>query len=168
MQTLKSVRQVSVGIIGTGWGVNVQVPAFRAAGWHVGALCARTAEKAQQLGQQLGIPFVTSDPLELINHPSVCVPNSPPPTKMQRNWFLRGGYLGQGWSCDGCASTTHARISVSGGAASRETCALWQTYVSRCWRGLTHAQRGKSTCLHEILPLSFVPQPHWHLQSISL
>lgn len=60
-----------VGIIGTGWGVTVQVPAFREAGWQVVALCGRTEEKTEKLGKEHSIPFTTADPQKLIEHPDV-------------------------------------------------------------------------------------------------
>jgi predicted dehydrogenase len=44
-----------VGIIGTGWGARVQVPAFRAAGLDVVAIAGRDAEKTKQLASELGV-----------------------------------------------------------------------------------------------------------------
>jgi hypothetical protein len=38
-------KLLRVGIIGTGWGVKVQVPAFRKAGWEVTALSGRDEAK---------------------------------------------------------------------------------------------------------------------------
>lgn len=40
-------RKPRVGIIGTGWGVRVQVPAFRKAGWEVTALSGRDEAKVR-------------------------------------------------------------------------------------------------------------------------
>jgi predicted dehydrogenase len=40
-------RKPRVGIIGTGWGVRVQVPAFRKAGWDVTALSGRDEAKVR-------------------------------------------------------------------------------------------------------------------------
>ncbi|HEX7153418.1 MAG TPA: Gfo/Idh/MocA family oxidoreductase [Thermoanaerobaculia bacterium] len=63
-----------VGIIGTGWGARVQVPAFREAGLEVVALAGRDAEKTQKLAQELEVtPFddwrtlVASPDLDLIS-----------------------------------------------------------------------------------------------------
>ena len=50
---------VRVGIVGTGWGVKTQVPAFRRAGLNVVALCGR--DLAKVLAEQL--------PLLLLNRP---------------------------------------------------------------------------------------------------
>ncbi len=55
-----------VGILGGGWGVRVQVPAFRAAGLEVVALQSRTPGKAERLAEERGIPFATDDPAELL------------------------------------------------------------------------------------------------------
>lgn len=60
-----------IGIIGTGWGTRVQVPAFRAAGLPVVALAARNKEKTKQQARDLGIPFATSDWRELLARPDV-------------------------------------------------------------------------------------------------
>lgn len=58
--------KLGVGILGTGWGVRVQVPAFRAAGLEVVALQSRTPGKAERLAAGLGIPFATHEPGELV------------------------------------------------------------------------------------------------------
>jgi predicted dehydrogenase len=62
---------MSIGIIGTGWGTRVQVPAFRSAGLDVVALAARDQQKTQQQAQDLGIPFATTDWRELLARPDV-------------------------------------------------------------------------------------------------
>jgi predicted dehydrogenase len=64
-------KLLRVGIIGTGWGVKVQVPAFRKAGWEVTALSGRDEAKLKQFGGELGIAFVTTDHHALITHPDV-------------------------------------------------------------------------------------------------
>jgi predicted dehydrogenase len=55
-----------IGILGTGWGVRAQVPAFRFAGWTVTALWARTAGKARAVAAELSIPFSTADVREVL------------------------------------------------------------------------------------------------------
>jgi ornithine cyclodeaminase/alanine dehydrogenase-like protein (mu-crystallin family) len=47
-----------IGIIGTGWGARVQVPAFREAGLEVVAIAAHDAEKTRRTAAELGLtPF---------------------------------------------------------------------------------------------------------------
>jgi len=47
-----------IGIIGTGWGARVQVPAFREAGLDVVAIAGHNAERTRRAAEQLGIePF---------------------------------------------------------------------------------------------------------------
>src|SRR4051794_36778630 len=47
-----------IGIIGTGWGARVQVPAFREAGLDVVAIAAHDAAKTRQAAAELGLtPF---------------------------------------------------------------------------------------------------------------
>lgn len=50
-----------IGIIGSGWGARVQVPAFRAAGLDVVALAGSQAKKTQRIAAELDIPFATGD-----------------------------------------------------------------------------------------------------------
>lgn len=44
-----------IGIIGTGWGARVQVPAFREAGLDVVAIAGRDPEKTRSVGRDLGV-----------------------------------------------------------------------------------------------------------------
>ncbi len=62
---------IGVGVIGTGWGVKTQVPAFRAAGLRVTAVWARTAEKAAAAAAELAVPCATADWEEVVGHPEV-------------------------------------------------------------------------------------------------
>jgi predicted dehydrogenase len=65
------MTRYGVGIIGTNWGVNVQLPAFRAAGFDVVALAGRQAAKTRRIAQQCGIPYATTDWNTLVNHKDV-------------------------------------------------------------------------------------------------
>ncbi len=60
-----------LGIIGVGWGARVQIPAFRAAGWEVVAICGRTAERVQRIAAEYSIPHAFTDYRLLINLPQV-------------------------------------------------------------------------------------------------
>jgi predicted dehydrogenase len=64
-------RRLRVGIFGAGWGTRVSVPAFRAAGWDVVGLWSRRRERADEEAARLEIPFATSDPAALFEHPEV-------------------------------------------------------------------------------------------------
>ena len=55
-----------IGVLGTGWGTRISVPALRAEGWHVAALWSRNAERAATQAAELGIPFATHDASALI------------------------------------------------------------------------------------------------------
>jgi predicted dehydrogenase len=52
---------MAIGIIGTGWGARVQVPAFRSAGLAVTALAGRDPDKTARIAGELGVPFATGD-----------------------------------------------------------------------------------------------------------
>ena len=55
-----------VGVIGVGFGTAVHVPAFRAEGWEISAICSRTLENVQKAAQELEIPNVFTDYRDLI------------------------------------------------------------------------------------------------------
>ena len=62
---------IRVGILGTGWGTNIQVPAFRQAGMAIAALWGRSEDKAHRVAAELSIPFATCDETVLVTHPEV-------------------------------------------------------------------------------------------------
>jgi predicted dehydrogenase len=55
-----------VGVIGVGFGVAVHIPAYRAEGFEVTAICARTPETVNQAAKDLEIPNVFTDYRDLI------------------------------------------------------------------------------------------------------
>ena len=55
-----------VGVIGVGFGVAVHIPAYRAEGFEITAICARTPEKVNQAAMDLEIPNVFTDYHDLI------------------------------------------------------------------------------------------------------
>jgi predicted dehydrogenase len=55
-----------IGVIGLGFGVAVHIPAYRAEGFEITAICARTAASANQASKDLEIPNVFTDYRELI------------------------------------------------------------------------------------------------------
>jgi predicted dehydrogenase len=55
-----------VGVIGVGFGVAVHIPAYRAEGFEVTAICARTPGKAAETAKALEIPNVFTDWRDLI------------------------------------------------------------------------------------------------------
>jgi predicted dehydrogenase len=59
-------ESLRVGVIGVGFGTAVHVPAFRAEGWEITAVCARTPGKAEATAQELGIPHAFTDYRDLI------------------------------------------------------------------------------------------------------
>ncbi|WP_322823331.1 Gfo/Idh/MocA family oxidoreductase [Chloroflexus sp.] len=60
-----------IGIIGTGWGARVQVPAFRAAGLTVTALAGSNPDKTARVAQELGAPFATANWREVLERQDV-------------------------------------------------------------------------------------------------
>jgi len=59
-------EQLRVGVIGVGFGAAVHVPAFRAEGWEISAICARTSAKVEKAASELEIPNVFTDYRDLI------------------------------------------------------------------------------------------------------
>ena len=62
---------LSVGIIGLGFGMQVYVPAFRSEGWEVKALCSRNRDKARQAAEAAGVADIHTDALELIHRDDI-------------------------------------------------------------------------------------------------
>lgn len=67
------MNPVGVGIIGTGWGTRVQVPAFRAAGLEIVALAGSQLQKTQRIAAELAIPYATGDWQSLLQDENVAV-----------------------------------------------------------------------------------------------
>jgi predicted dehydrogenase len=62
---------MTIGLIGTGWGVRVQVPVFRSVGLDVTALAGRDAAKTQKIAGDLNIKLATADWREVLQSPDV-------------------------------------------------------------------------------------------------
>lgn len=60
-----------IGIIGTGWGTRVQVPAFREAGLEIVALAGNQATKTQRIAADLDIPYATGNWVSLLHRDDV-------------------------------------------------------------------------------------------------
>ncbi|MGC8801345.1 MAG: Gfo/Idh/MocA family protein, partial [Chloroflexus sp.] len=63
--------RLMIGIIGTGWGTRVQVPAFRAAGLVVTALAGSNSAKTARIAQELDVPFATANWREVLERDDV-------------------------------------------------------------------------------------------------
>ena len=77
-----------IGVLGTGWGTRISVPALRAEGWHVAALWSRHAERARKQAAELEIPFATHDASALINRPDIDAVTIVTPTPTHRDLCL--------------------------------------------------------------------------------
>lgn len=69
-----------VGIIGTGWGCNVQVPFFRAAGLEVVAIYSRDIAKAKKVCEKLKVPHAFDSVAALCASPEVDLVSVASPT----------------------------------------------------------------------------------------
>lgn len=65
---------MKAGVIGTGWGARVQVPAFRSAGFEIAGIAGRNPEHTREVAAKLNVPAFTdwrslleSDGLQLIS-----------------------------------------------------------------------------------------------------
>lgn len=57
-------------LVGAGWGIDVQLPAFRYAGFSIAALIGRDAKKTQQIAQKHNIPIASTDLDAVLNEHS--------------------------------------------------------------------------------------------------
>ncbi len=63
---------IGVGVIGTGFGVRVQIPVWaRTPGARVVAVCSHDAARAHAVAERFGIPHATTDPRQLAQLPDV-------------------------------------------------------------------------------------------------
>ncbi len=91
---------MSIGIIGTGWGVRVQIPAFRLAGLEIAAIAGRQAEKTAKLGAELAIPLATTDWREVVAHPDVQVVSITTPPDLHLEMVLAALEAGKHVICE--------------------------------------------------------------------
>ncbi len=89
-----------VGIIGTGWGVRVQVPAFRAAGLNVVALAGSQADKTKLIAAEFGVPWATGDWRRLLERPDVALVSIVTPPKLHREMAVAALEAGKHVLCE--------------------------------------------------------------------
>ncbi|XP_066569652.1 glucose-fructose oxidoreductase domain-containing protein 2 [Amia ocellicauda] len=97
-----------VGVFGTGSTAQVLVALLRDAGFSVQAVWGRTDEEAQQLAQELAIPFCTSRTDDVLLHPDVdlvCI-NIPPP--LTRQIAVKALGIGKNVICEKAATSVDA------------------------------------------------------------
>jgi predicted dehydrogenase len=70
---LRKGYEMTVAIIGTGWGTRIQVPAFHSAGLNVVALAGRDRAKTESAAAKLGIPQAFDDWRAVLAHEDVQV-----------------------------------------------------------------------------------------------
>lgn len=75
----------NIGIIGTGWGARVQVPAFRRAGLNVIAIAGKNAEKTRETAGSLSVQSAYTDWQQLVQDPAIDLVSivTPPSTHME-------------------------------------------------------------------------------------
>ena len=89
-----------IGVLGTGWGTRISVPALRAEGWHVAALWSRNAERAEKQAAESGIPFATNDASALINRPDIDAVTIVTPTPTHHDICLEALAAGKHVLCE--------------------------------------------------------------------
>ncbi len=74
-----------IGIIGTGWGARVQVPAFRRAGLDVVGISGKTSEKTRKIASELEVSRAYDDWRELVSDEAIDLVSivTPPSTHME-------------------------------------------------------------------------------------
>mmetsp|Transcript_32282 Transcript_32282/g.72857 ORF Transcript_32282/g.72857 Transcript_32282/m.72857 type:complete len:350 (+) Transcript_32282:75-1124(+) len=103
---------VRVGIIGTGWGVNVQVPIFRAAGLEVTAIYSRDKAKAQSICEKLKIPHAFDSIGDLVGCPDVDLVSVVSPTHLHAEHSLAALRAGKHVLTDKPAGASVAEVEA--------------------------------------------------------
>jgi predicted dehydrogenase len=92
---------VTIGIVGAGFGQQVQAPAFKSlTGCEVRAVCAIRLEEAQQAAQSLGIPKATEDWRELVADPGLDALALAVPPSLQAEIALAAAQAGKHLFCE--------------------------------------------------------------------
>lgn len=89
-----------IGIIGTGWGARVQVPAFRAAGLAVTALAGSQPTKTAQIAAKLGVAWHTTDWRALLDRPDVALVSIVTPPNLHREMAIAALEAGKHVLCE--------------------------------------------------------------------
>ena len=62
---------IRIGVVGVGFGTQVQIPGFQSEGYEVVAVCARREERAREAAARFAIPHVYTDITQLLKHPGL-------------------------------------------------------------------------------------------------
>ena len=94
-------RIVTIGIVGAGFGQQVQAPAFRGLpGCEVRTICARRLEAAEKAARALGIPQATDDWRELVVDPDLDALALAVPPSLQAEIALAAAQAGKHLFCE--------------------------------------------------------------------
>jgi predicted dehydrogenase len=91
---------VRVGIIGTGWGVNIQLPIFKSQGMEVTAIYSRSLEKAQGIAEKHEIKHAFDTIEDIVNCSDVDVISVVSPTHLHQEHALAALAAGKHVLCD--------------------------------------------------------------------
>lgn len=111
--------ELGVGIIGTGWGLKVQVPQFRAGGLHVKALYSRDSVRAADLAKEHKIEFSFSDVGLLARCPEVDLVSVVGPAHLRKRQVLEVIAAGKSVIADKPMAITAGEASEMLTAATR-------------------------------------------------
>jgi predicted dehydrogenase len=115
-----------MGIIGTGWGARIQVPAFRAVGLEVVALAGSQPAKTAEIAADLGVSWHTADWRELLAHPEVAWVSIVTPPNLHQEMALAALAAGKHVLCEKptALNATEAAAMQAAAAAQPELFAL--------------------------------------------
>ena len=92
---------VTIGIVGAGFGQQVHAPAFKSLpGCELGAICASHLERARKAAQTLGIPKATDDWRELVADPDIHALALAVPPSLQAEIALAAAQAGKHLFCE--------------------------------------------------------------------
>jgi predicted dehydrogenase len=96
----EGMTRLGVGIIGTGWGVRAQTPAFRAAGLEVVALAGSQAAKTARIAADLSVPWSTGNWRELLERSDVSLVSITTPPLLHREMAIAALEAGKHVLCE--------------------------------------------------------------------
>jgi predicted dehydrogenase len=92
---LATAPALRVGVIGTGWGVKVQVPMFREAGLQVVALYSRDEKRVERLRKEMDVPHGFTDVGSLCECEEVDIVSLVCPTHLRKDFTLKAIHAGK-------------------------------------------------------------------------
>jgi len=125
-----SDRSFRVGVVGTGWGALVHVPAYRIVeGFEVAAICGRTPSRLETVSERLGVTDISTDWTSFVQRDDLDVISVATAVELQRDVALAALAAGKHVVCEkplGLSSAETAEMAEAAEASDRATATCFE------------------------------------------